>query len=89
MVVLACVDTVSRTVFVFTGFAPNVLPAAAMRFSWPTLYLSLPFLLEISITITCQLAVPDLGPPSHDDDQWFGGSKANVLRWNLATTLTV
>jgi hypothetical protein len=44
------------------------VPAAAMRFSWPTLYLSLPFLLKISITITYQLAMPDLVPPSHDDD---------------------
>ena len=83
MVVLACVDAC----VVFTGFAPKLLPAAAMRFSWPTLYLSLPFLLEISIT--CQLAVPGLGLPSHDDDQWSGGRKANVLRWNLATTLTL
>ena len=29
------------------------------------------------------------GPPSHDDDQWSGGRKANVLRWNLATTWTL
>ena len=53
--------------------------------SWPILYLSLPS----SMTITCQLAVPARGPSPPDDAQWSGGRKANVLRWNLATALTL
>ena len=64
MVVLACVDTVR-----VYGFRPKCPARGCNEVLVATLYLSLPFLLEISITITCQLAVPELVPPSHEDDQ--------------------
>ena len=85
MVVLACVDTVR-----VYGFRPEALARGrnevlvAHLVPVPALLIRDLYHHHLSVG-GARLA----GLPSHDDDQWSGGRKANVLRWNLATTLTL